>query len=354
MDGPHQTPTNESEEIETQHFFLQPELWRSAGWGIGGLILIAAIGISVDAFVMRRPPIQITRGVICSSGAVWLSQYLLSRVRVDSTGVSKRVMWWWSCWPWSAISDGRVQQGLDRHRFEFPGNPWWSRVIDLKNLDEQDRDFVGLLISHQLPPEIDQPVPDVVTFRMEWPDRREVDFNSAGVTIRKRSYATNYRWSELDATLWRADCKSLSFKEGQLVLPDQVLNLRRSGQIQNWLGANPIEIAGVLETRLGLPGLKQYAIEGDAQSMDELDARAERLKKRHRGLRPMARWSPRIMWCTTASAPFWLPWPNGLVMAVGLGLLSWAMQWCWHETVNEVTKREAAIEEQRSKLQAQL
>lgn len=305
----------ETQSVSTQSFYLQPELRRAAGWGITGFVLVAAVGITMDIFVLRRGlGGRIAMSVMCSIGVLVLSQYMLSRVRVDSAGISRRVMWWWITWPWQAIADGRVRGGLDRHRFEFPANPWWSRIIDLTALDDRDRNIVGTMIRGRLPVLDDQPLPDVVTFRMTWPDRREVEFSAAGVMIRKRWHATNFRWSEFEATLWKTDGDAPAFKEGRLVFPDQSLTLRRDRQTQNWSGATAFDIASVMEKYVGKSGLKQYAEEGEAASLTEVEARIERLRKRHRGLRPIAWWSPRIVWCSAVTAPFWLPWPNGLVM----------------------------------------
>ncbi len=302
---------------ERREFHLLPELRRSALWAIGGCLLIAGL-----LFVIQAPKL---RGLIERAGfalpfilgAIWLFQYRMSRLRVDADGISKRVLWWWDLWPWEAFTDGRIHQGITQHGYEFPTQPWWSRKLELGLLPPTDAREVDSLIRRVWQPPEPAPRPEVLKIKLDWPRTKQIELTPQRIVISRKQRQRVYRWQKVsELVIWRLESGRRDFRELHLVLDEEALVFRRKpsqgSEASNWTGVPAEVLSSYLINSVCPERVQDFALTGESNSLDEVNARANRSEKERHELTKI-RWSSAVLFGFAAVIlVLILPWPKKL------------------------------------------
>lgn len=69
------------------------------------------------------------------------------RMRIDSSGISRRRWWFWSTWPWEAFRAGRISRNFQSGRYVYicSDRPWGDRRLHFDWLADDDRTIVDQL-----------------------------------------------------------------------------------------------------------------------------------------------------------------------------------------------------------------
>jgi hypothetical protein len=334
-------------------FSLADEYRRATLWGIGGCLLIAVVGWIVNAPVNPRPLIDkiVFMAAFCSL-AVWLSQYLLPRLRVDSAGISRRILWWWDLWPWEAFSAGQIRHGITLQSYVDSSRPWYRRRLHLGYLQKEDAQRLDALIRRvwTLPPA--PIVPDTLKFRFNWRDRRELQLTPEGISVFRKGGRNEYGWDQVQTVeIWRLESDRRDFCELRLELPDRKLKLRvwlhQGQECLNWTGASAEVISAVFSRHVVPPRLRDFSLHGEPRSLDELDARQAREDAHSKEQLRGTIWCIRLTWGMTAAMLLLFPWPRSLGMVAIFGLTAWMGHWIYNDSKRKIEARRAEFDAQR-------
>lgn len=347
--------TSLTEATPARHYYLMAELRRAAIWAIVGCLLIAPVAWYVGIAIGRDPAGLMVMVVGCITGTLWLSQYLLPRVKVDDAGIHRRILWWWDPWHWNSIVTGQVRDGVTHHSYQDPGRPWWRRDLRLGYLEEADAKGINDLIRRVWVPPALQPLPEMLELRITWPDSRVVQLSREQIVISKQAKQSVYRWDDVvGVILWRLTHDRMDFRELQLRLPDQELTLRRSANQGNdcltWRGPSAEVIAGFVCHYVNPNILRDFSLHNAPKGLEEVNARQEREEAKFEEARMPMKWCMRVAWGLLAAMPFCFRWPNGVIMA-GIYLpLTFAMHWMCHENARRYERQRQEFEAQRRAL----
>jgi hypothetical protein len=340
-------------------FYLAGELWRSAIWAICGFLLIAVVAWTIDALILQRGLVGriVSVAVFCSMAA-WLSQYLLARVRVDPTGISRRILWWWDLWSWDEFSAGHICPGFTRHSYESPDRPWYRRTLQLGYLEQDDAETLDALIRRFWIHAPAATIPEELKFRFEWPDRREVQLTARGLLVTRKDRQSQYRWDEvLSVEIWRLESDRRDFRELRLELPGQECRLRawshQGQECRNWTGVSADVIAAFIVRHFKHLRLQDFSLHGVPRTLEEVDVRQTREEKRWKESLRVMKWCARLFWGLLPAMILVFPWPNSLFMVGMVGLLAWATQWMYRNAVRDVAMRRGKYETERAAFEQQ-
>ena len=330
-------------------FYLAAEYRRAALWAICGFLVIAVTILPGGGQVAGGWPERVPRAAVCLLIAVCVSQYLWPRLRIDSDGVSRRILWWWDLWSWEAFTEGRVRAGPYLKSYEFPTRPWWRKTLSLSFLNEADAAMIDGLIRRVWRPPSPASAPDTIRVRLKWPDSRVLVIDDRGITVSKKDRESFHRWSEVkEAEIWRIEPDRYDFRKLRLTLPDQEIEFHcipnHGQESKNWTGVECAVLAAQVATHIEPVRVFDLALHGPPRSVEEAERRISRTEdqlKDHRS----ALWIGRIMWCLAASCPFLLPQPKGIVMAVLTGLLAWALTWMVRDRVVEAQEQISELDQ---------
>ncbi len=156
---PHPTMNTGDATQDVREYRASPELRRIAWYCAIGFVGIAPLFVWNGVFrEAPRPAGELTLWSICLTAAYpalfaffWFV-VLRWKLRVDQDGVSRRRLFRWEFWPWSAFESGRIQKRGDT--FYDPTRPWWRRRLGVFCLGNNDfQDLIDRVNSrHQLPP----------------------------------------------------------------------------------------------------------------------------------------------------------------------------------------------------------
>lgn len=298
-------------------FFLLPELRRSALWGMAGLLLIASVIFFVQPPQWRGHLERSFAAAVFVFAAIWLSQYSLSRIKVDEAGISKRVLWWWTLWPWKAFEDGRIHQGIAQYGYMFPDLPWWSQRIELSLLSPEDSKEIDELIRSIWQPPIAGPLPEQLEIIFKWPISQKLLLSPDRITLSKKHHQAEYLWRDVrEVVIWRLERGRQDFRELHLKLPDQDVVLRRGlhkgAEVLNWTGASSEEVSRYIMIHAPSERLDDFALTGASSSLSEVEVRKSRIEKELHSLIKNRR---SMFVFTIVSIPLVfavLPWPKNL------------------------------------------
>lgn len=342
---------------QARSFYLAGEFRRSALWAIAGCLLILVVIWCFDVAPAqqgagRKWPLTVVLGLI----AVWLSQYLIARIKVDDEGLRRRIAWWWELWPWEAFVEGQVRLGRSRFGYEFPMRPWWRRTLALDFLEEADalaiRELIGRVWRERSPAE----VPEALSLQLNWPDSRRVELTAEEIAVTKKQERVAYAWDIVQGVeIWRLEHGRRDFRELELRFPDQRLTWREHHDRDhgNWTGGSSEVVASVLQQHVDPELVRDFALYGPAKTQEEIDRRQARDEAQRAEVESVMKWCVRGMWVLTAAMPFMFPWAKGLVMMFHTGLLAIAMQWMRRERARQIDVRLRNCELQRATLPEQ-
>lgn len=301
-------------------FYLLPELRRSSMWAIGGCTLIA--GLIIFLQLPQQPKPLIERIVVASFfmiGAIWLAQYLLPRIKVDEAGISKRVLWWWTLWPWEAFEDGRIHQGIAQYGYLFSDLPWWSQRIELSLLSPEDSKEIDALIRRIWQPASAGPLPEQLELQFKWPKSQKLLLSPDRIAVSKRHQEWEYGWdSVLEVVIWRLEKGRADFRELHLKLPDRDFVLRRGlhqgSEVVNWTGASSGDVGRYILDHIPPECAHDFALTGKSTTLKEAEARRSRIVKEIHSLR-RDRWAPiSLIIPATVLLAVGIPWPKNALM----------------------------------------
>lgn len=326
---------------------------------MGGCLLMAPVGWWQFVFVQGRNRFDQTMVVlIFLGGAMWFSQYLWPRIRVDTRGISRRLFWRWDLWSWEEFESGHVRQGVIARSYKNPDRPWWRRKLQLGLLDDSDSESIDRLIQQVWAPYPDDRNATNVEFRLNWPDRRVVSMSAEGVTIRRSNSEVVWRWGDVSSVeIWRVETGRADFRELQLSLPGQSLKLRQfvhQGQEHmTWRGASAESIAAVIVRNVNVSILRDFALSGTAGSQAELEARMEISLRRIRESDQIQWWCLCLAWLGVLACLLVLPWPNAWFMSGFLAFQVIAMHTMIHISKRDFRRQMREWETQREAFQVQ-
>ncbi len=342
-------------------FFLASEYRRALYWAIGGLVLLAPIAWYIGIHIQRRGPVDTAVSVCILLGiAIWLSQFLLTRIRIDHAGVGRRFLWMWDLWSWDEFQSGTVQGGRSQHEFLTPHRYWWKQKLNFELLDEGDRKAVSASISSVWVQPVPSRVPEVLTLSMKWPDRHRVHLSADGVEILNKREKRSYRWADaVSLTIWRVEKQRQDFRELILTLPDEDVRLIRvrtphGGQSQNWKGPPSDEIDAFIRSVVTPEKLRDFSLSGEANSIEELDARYAQLNLKDKEFTTVLKWNCRFWWGLTALIPLMLPFPDFLPMLLMNMFMAGAFQWWFIGQKQTASKHLREYETERRSFETRL
>lgn len=354
MNTPQLHPSS-SDDHQTRFFYVSGELRRSAGWAIAGGLLLAPVSWYVFAHVQQRGiHEQIIAVVLLLLVALWFSQYLLPRVRIDDRGVSRRILWTWDLWSWEEFASGTLQGGFSANEFISSARPWWRRTLSLGYLEQEDQTAIGGWIRRVWTPPHIEAIPETLSLRLSWPDSRTLRLSGNELEIGRRQNHQTYGWSDvISLTIWRVEPGRPDFRELELILPDQKVQLLRHRtkegvEAKNWSSCSSEVVAAAFTLYIGAERVRDFALSGPTRSLGELDARHARQMVKQTESQQALKWCSRGMWGIVLLMPLLMPWPGGMVMCLLTAPLALAIQWMQNDIKRSALKLQQSFEAERA------
>jgi cbb3-type cytochrome oxidase subunit 3 len=226
-----------------KEYQIAPEFRRCCWYIIFGGFMFVIVVNWIARFLPDRNPEGITFSwKLFGMLAAAMAYPLRWRLRVDQTGVSRRILFWWDSWPWADLSSGRIRK-LYPYTLRDPERPWWLRTLRLKYMASKDIQEVISAINmyYKLPAPPD--VPPTLTIKYGC---RTVTFDHNGINLMIRNTLHEYMWQDIrDIHIIRMDPLRRDFKCLLITLPDQEIELKLvagQGAKQAWRGATAEEI----------------------------------------------------------------------------------------------------------------
>jgi hypothetical protein len=286
--------------------------------------------------------------------AVWLTQYLLPRIKIDAEGVHRRIGWWWDLWPWEAFLSGQVRTGCARYTYEFQARAFWRCKLTLGYLEERDAESIRELIGRLSAERPLEPVPDSLILHTK-SQKQSIELTREGIFITRKQRRIGYSWVDVQRVeVWRNDHNCRDFVGLKLQFPDQNVQLRRwthkGNEYSNWTGGSPDVIATMVQQHVPPALIQDAALYGPAKTLEEIDRRQARDEARRTDVDRVMKWCVRIMWVLTAAMPVMFPWPKAMAVMIQSALLAVAMQWLRRDNNTHIDKRLRDHERQRAAL----
>lgn len=321
-------------------YYLRSDVRRTALEATIGIVGFILINLP-NGMVFR--PIHVLIGILLGVVLVRQVLCLLSVIRIDHRGISRRVLWWWDLWPWEAFADGRVQFGKREFSYAF-SDRLIGGTLRLDWLSQRDAQVVIQQIRGMRESAPPRPTADEVTFRMTFPDRRRVQLSDVGITLCKGHHEVEYRWDEiLKVTIWRFEAGRGDFKHLWIQLPDQYLKLDRGDRFDNWTGCAAEDVSAIICRNIDLSRLEDFALHGLARTVEELDGRW-----RHQDLGRNERFQAERTRTIVMSV---------MILALGLLMASWQMllwaSYSVYSILQTYRKQVIAMEAQRGGYESQ-
>jgi hypothetical protein len=264
----------------SRQYYLQRGLRRAALWGAVGIgVIVCAVWIR-DAAGLRPPKSPGLGGatLIFILPALFIAQYLLTRVRVNEEGIHRRILWWWDLWPWEAFTDGQVSQGVYVHGYRHAGKPFWAQRLELSALEPEAAKEIDALIKRLWTPPTLPDCPETLVISIKGPGRRTITLTQDGIMYSHRNENTSCRWADLPMVrFWRLEPDRTDFRRVIFRLADRDIQLRqfpnRGQESRTWLGPTA-EVVSMF-VLMHAERVEDYALLGDARTLEELEAKSE-------------------------------------------------------------------------------
>lgn len=338
-------------------FRFEASLRRATILGIVGSLAVAGVGVVVDLLVLKRGPTAWgTLLAVCLAMVLVLLPCLGERVRVDQSGIRRRIFWWWDFWPWEAFVGGNIRTGFGRFSYLDPTRQWWCRELNLGCLEESDalaiQDLIQRIWTPPAPPAV-----DAVELRLGWRGAKILRLSADGVTVTRKGTERRWAWGDLhDVEIWRIEAGRQDFLELRLVLPEETIQLRcwacDGQQRTKWTGNTPEEISMVLIHQVPVDCLHDFAIVGPATSNAEIDARLRRLETRYQEKLPVMRRCIWMLWGLIGMMLIWFPWPGHCLIVLVKAPIVWAVHWTYRDTIRLFAKQRNELNEMRAGLES--
>ncbi len=135
---------------QSVEFRLAVQFRRCAWYAfIGGLLMgtlqvtLVWLGMVPAAALDGRQ--YVIFGIFFIPSVLLIATTELWRLRIDSQGLSRRRLLWWSTWSWNAFHEGQIHLNSVTKRIRFPERPWWDRELLLEYLEDGDRQTIATL-----------------------------------------------------------------------------------------------------------------------------------------------------------------------------------------------------------------
>jgi len=335
-----------------REFHLRAELRRAAMWTIGGCLLIVILGCCLEMMFLKRgwasTAVGLLMFILLPIGLLFC---LLTRIRIDEHGISRRILWWWDLWPWEVFTDGHVHQGIGQYHYLLSNRPWWSRKVDLGVLDDLDAKSLDELIRRIWQPPSPAPFRDSLTIRLSWPDSRQVVFNPDRIIISRGVQEHEYRWQDVPrVVIWRLEAGRCDFRELHLHFTDQKLHLRRrlhqGSEVVNWKGVSAETLAAAIVEWGNAKRVADYSLTGPSKSLEEVEARQKRLEPQLREFQRI-QWIPPAILIPVVGLMFVFGWPKCLIIGIHYIPLIYAVRWMVRDRRKEFDEASRQFEAER-------
>ncbi|HVJ68347.1 MAG TPA: hypothetical protein VM510_10205 [Caulifigura sp.] len=335
----------------SRQYPLQRQLRRAALWAVLGIgVLLGAIWAR-DIAGLKPPKAPPVSHVVpfFALFAAFISQYLLPRIRVDDAGIHRRILLWWDLWPWEDFTEGRVSHGTYIHGYRHRDKPFWAQRLELSALEpEVAKEIDGLIKRIWTPPALPE-CPEALTVTLKELGRPSLALTADGITFTRRERTVSCRWADLPwVRIWRLEADRADFRRLIFHLPDRQIRLGRpthnGQQLQTWVGPSAEVVSRFVLAHARR--VEDFAINGDAQTLDELEAKRE---LQLGGLKQKVLVMKRCCWFVAAlclAIPLACPWPQAVMMSLSL-LIFIAL---YRNAANQLSMTRADLDRQRALL----
>ncbi|MCA9106412.1 MAG: hypothetical protein KDA83_13360 [Planctomycetales bacterium] len=234
-------PSEQPAPVPDREFRLAPDLRRCCWYCIVGGLLLTPLFLLVALYVQKRGVLETgTLGLVFVLISLSFGLPLRWRLRVDSSGLSRRWFRGWDHWKWDDIASGKIQkrypcQLVDQSR------PWGKRTLNLGLLGTEDiRTAFAFINQHySLPPAPE--ISDALSLKLGFGKR--VTFDPRGIHLVIDNKTHDYAWADVEEILvvrWEPKCRG--FHRLLVFLPDREIELKvlsaDSDATTSWRGAS--------------------------------------------------------------------------------------------------------------------
>ncbi len=285
---------------EVRYFQLMSDLRRCAMYVTGGCMLISVLLwiIETDHELWKR----ILLSAVFASIAIWMSQFLLPRVKVDRHGISRRILLWWDLWTWEAFADGRIRHADRRSVREYrnPARFWGFHRLRLEILNPADELEVDSLIRKVWTPPPLEPLPESIQIERALFNGRmvkHVELTASHLTVLRKQETSVFQWSDVDKVeIWRSESDRADFMRMFIHIQNDRLNCIQN-QDSNYRAPDEI-FSNFILAHISAERIHDFAFKGRLRSLEELEFRKAREEKQLREYRNMK-------WASIMNIPVW-------------------------------------------------
>lgn len=294
---------------------MAPELLRCCWYVMlgAGLLMLATywVGSVAGKPLNEMAVVMAVLGLLGASMAIPLRWTL----RIDGTGVSRRLCLRWDRWSWDDLASGRVQKLLPRTLLD-PQRPWWCRKLRLDCLASTDFHAVMYVINriYVLPaaPEI----PEQLTIRYAW--RRSATMDGNRIQLIGGDMPRSYRWDDVQQILvTRIDAKRRDFISLVISFPNEEIELKTHKNSPTWRGATPAEVNEFLHRYVSPDRI-------DTAILDELPTKQQHIERRLQVARKFVRemsYAMVVYFVGMLGALIWMAVVDGVWKAVAMAVV---------------------------------
>lgn len=227
--------------------------------------------------------------------------------------------------------------------YKLPEKPIFGRTLTLETLEESDADSLNRLIRAAWNPPAPELVPASVKVQFYWPNTRSVEMTSQQISIVKKSRTIPYRWEEvIYAEIWRREHGHHDFHELRVQFLGQQIQFRNG----KFWGAPPAAISAYICMHVDRTRVRDFALSGVSQTVQELDARLARGELRLKKLKKMGGIISATFVVTLLVGNFLGGWPRrAIVIALYLPVAH-----IYRRKACELERHNRELEEQRTQL----
>lgn len=221
-------------------------MWRRCCWYyIAGAILSGFTAIAVEKLVPEGPRRNIP-AIVAVFGTIVAVFFVLQgwRLRVDSAGISHRLLFGWGLWSRADLASGRVRK-ISSYTLCDPRRPFWSRYLCFDFLAPEDRQEVMDEINkhYQLPPP--PPAPEKLELRYAF--RKVLSLEKSSIQLKHGHAVRDLAWSDVqDIHICRSDPVRRDFCSLAISLPGEDIELKFIKGVPTWKGAETESITEFL------------------------------------------------------------------------------------------------------------
>ncbi len=182
--------------MEPREFYIAKEMRRAAWITAGAYVLAVPLMWGLRWVLKLEPrPVWSAYWIIIPFLAAGLGCVYRIRLRIDSEGISRRLLLGWRKWTWDDFEHGRMEWGSGIHQFARVPRRKGEAKLDLSFFGEEAIKVCEAAIAqHWNPPKIEFPAEIRIEFPRFAPRRTEAQLDAAGIRLSKGETKGFYPW----------------------------------------------------------------------------------------------------------------------------------------------------------------